>query len=65
MAESRLLTSKEVAARLGVSEWTVWKLRQRGEGPRWVPIRRAVRYRPEDVECWVSERARQREEVAR
>jgi len=33
-------------------------MRHRGEGPKWVRLdSRSVRYRPEDVEAWLEERA--------
>jgi len=33
-------------------------MRHRGGGPRWIRIdARSVRYRPEDVEAWLEERA--------
>lgn len=45
----RPLTDIEVAARLGVSRFTVRSWRLKGEGPRFLKMGRAVRYRPEDV----------------
>ena len=46
----RTLTDVEVAARLGVSRFTVRSWRLKGTGPRFLKMGRAVRYRPEDVE---------------
>ena len=43
------LTDIEVAARLGVSRFTVRSWRLKGLGPRFMKMGRAVRYRPEDV----------------
>jgi predicted DNA-binding transcriptional regulator AlpA len=43
------LTDIEVAARLGVSRFTVRSWRLKGLGPRFLKMGRAVRYRPEDV----------------
>jgi predicted DNA-binding transcriptional regulator AlpA len=43
------LTDVEVAARLGVSRFTVRSWRLKGLGPRFMKMGRAVRYRPEDV----------------
>jgi predicted DNA-binding transcriptional regulator AlpA len=47
--ERRTLTDIEVAARLGVSRFTVRSWRLKGVGPRFLKMGRAVRYRPEDV----------------
>ena len=44
------LTDLEVAARLGVSRFTVRSWRLKGCGPRFLKMGRAVRYRPEDVD---------------
>jgi excisionase family DNA binding protein len=46
----RTLTDIEVAARLGVSRFTVRSWRLKGVGPRFLKMGRAVRYRPEDVQ---------------
>ncbi len=46
----RTLRDVEVAARLGVSRFTVRSWRLKGTGPRFLKMGRAVRYRPEDVE---------------
>ena len=49
-ADRRTLTDIEVAARLGVSRFTVRSWRLKGVGPRFLKMGRAVRYRPEDVQ---------------
>ena len=46
----RTLTDIEVAARLGVSRFTVRSWRLKGTGPRFLKMGRAVRYRPQDVD---------------
>ena len=46
----RTLTDVEVAARLGVSRFTVRSWRLKGVGPRFMKMGRAVRYRPQDVD---------------
>ena len=46
----RTLTDVEVAARLGVSRFTMRSWRLKGLGPRFLKMGRAVRYRPEDVD---------------
>ena len=48
--DRRTLTDIEVAARLGVSRFTVRSWRFKGVGPRFLKMGRAVRYRPEDVQ---------------
>jgi predicted DNA-binding transcriptional regulator AlpA len=49
-SEKRMLTDIEVAARLGVSRFTVRSWRLKGMGPRFLKMGRAVRYRPHDVD---------------
>ena len=44
------LTDVEVATRLGVSRFTVRSWRLKGQGPRFLKMGRAVRYRTEDVD---------------
>ena len=49
-SDRRTLTDVEVAARLGVSRFTVRSWRLKGVGPRFLKMGRAVRYRPQDVD---------------
>ena len=49
-SDKRTLTDVEVAARLGVSRFTVRSWRLKGFGPRFLKMGRAVRYRPQDVD---------------
>jgi excisionase family DNA binding protein len=49
-SDKRTLTDVEVAARLGVSRFTVRSWRLKGLGPRFMKMGRAVRYRPQDVD---------------
>ena len=49
-SDKRTLTDIEVAARLGVSRFTVRSWRLKGTGPRFLKMGRAVRYRPQDVD---------------
>ena len=49
-SDRRTLTDVEVAARLGVSRFTVRSWRLKGVGPRFMKMGRAVRYRPQDVD---------------
>jgi excisionase family DNA binding protein len=48
--ENRTLTDVEVAARLGVSRFTVRSWRLKGVGPKFLKMGRAVRYRSRDVD---------------
>lgn len=48
----RPLTDVEVAARLGVSRFTVRAWRHKGQGPRFLKMGRAVRYRQADIEAF-------------
>ena len=47
-----LLTPKEAAAALAVSERTLWQLKTDGEIPH-VSIGRSVRYDPADLREWI------------
>ena len=49
-AENRTLTDVEVATRLGVSRFTVRSWRLKGQGPKFLKMGRAVRYRVQDVD---------------
>ena len=52
--EQLLLTSKEVAVQLGITEGTLRNWRYEGEGPQYVKLRkRLVRYRPADVQAYI------------
>ncbi len=56
-----LLCDTEVAPKLGVTVFTLRSWRVRSFGPRFVKFGKSksatVRYRPEDVEKWLSEQA--------
>ena len=52
LSDRRTLTDVEVAARLGVSRFTVRSWRLKGVGPRFMKMGRAVRYRPQDVDAY-------------
>ena len=51
-----LLTQRQCAEMLVLSERTLERLRQSGLGPRYLRIRHSVRYRPADVEAWLASR---------
>ena len=52
----RLLTQREAAAVLCLSERTLERLRCTGTGPRFVRAGRCVRYREVDLEAWIAAR---------
>lgn len=53
LAESELLTPKEAAAFLKLSESFLAKARMRGDGPRYRKLSRSVRYTRADLSLWV------------
>jgi predicted DNA-binding transcriptional regulator AlpA len=59
-APTKLLKPRAVAAILGISESSLYKLRRSGEGPAFIDIgsgsKPNVRYRPSDLEKWLSAR---------
>lgn len=57
---TRLLTDHDVAALTGLARSTLAKLRLSGEGPRFVKLGAAVRYRVDDVQAWVAAKPRRR-----
>lgn len=50
-----LLTTAQLSRYLQTAEKTLRQWRWSGQGPRFVKVGRAVRYRPEEVEAWLSE----------
>ena len=54
---SRLMTSKEVAEYLRISESLINSYRAEGIGPVYLKMGKLVRYRLEDVEEWMSKQA--------
>lgn len=51
--DAGLLVIEEVSARLGVPVETLYKWRERGQGPKSARIGRRLRYRSSDVDTWV------------
>ncbi|MGO9597026.1 MAG: helix-turn-helix transcriptional regulator [Isosphaeraceae bacterium] len=49
-----LLNAEEVAAMLGVSERTLWRLLSAGRVPKPVRFGRSTRWRLADVEEWIN-----------
>jgi predicted DNA-binding transcriptional regulator AlpA len=52
----RLLTQRQAAILLCLSERTLERMRLQGNGPSYVKANRSVRYRECDIEAWVSAR---------
>jgi excisionase family DNA binding protein len=52
----RLLTQREAAILLRLSERTLERLRVQGSGPVYVKAGRSVRYREADLEAWIASR---------
>jgi predicted DNA-binding transcriptional regulator AlpA len=58
--QTRVLRTPATAEYVGLSRSTLEKFRLTGEGPKFVRIgARAVGYRIEDLDTWLSERVRQ------
>lgn len=56
-ASDRMLTTRQVAERLGVSPRTVQDWRYRGGGPPGVALgRKTVRYSEAELETWLAEK---------
>ena len=55
-----LLTPQQLAARCGLALSTLAKMRLRGDGPTYVKIGAAVRYRDDDVQTWLAAQPRRR-----
>ena len=54
---TNLVNEAEAARRLGLKPRGLQGLRQSGRGPKFVRISRGcIRYRPEDLDDWISER---------
>lgn len=51
----KLLTVAEVAEYLGVAVELIYRWNTAGTGPARIRVGRTVRYRPSDVEAWLTE----------
>jgi len=51
---TELHTTEQAAELLGLSKNTLNRWRYTGDGPRFVKLGRAVRYRREDLDNWVA-----------
>jgi excisionase family DNA binding protein len=54
-----LLTGREAAALLRLSERTMERHRTSGTGPRYIALGRSIRYRRRDLDAWIDGAARQ------
>jgi predicted DNA-binding transcriptional regulator AlpA len=59
MTVEALLTEAQVSEILGRGVPTLQKDRVAGTGPQFIKMGRLVRYRPSDVQAWLTERVRQ------
>jgi excisionase family DNA binding protein len=50
---SRLITADEVAALLGLSARTVWRMHSAGKLPEPIRLGRAVRWRHKEIDAWI------------
>lgn len=51
-----LIDTGKAAHHLGLAQNTLEKMRVRGDGPQFVKLGRAIRYRVSDLEAYVAER---------
>lgn len=49
------MSTRELAAMIGLGEITLQQMRHRGEGPPFVKLGRRVIYRRADVDAWLAE----------
>ena len=54
MMTQRLLTVKDVAARMSVSVRAVWNYRDAGRMPSPVKVGGAIRWRESDIDLWIA-----------
>lgn len=52
---SKLMTITDLSDYLGIPVNTLYQWRSKGYGPRGVRMGKYVRYRPQDVETWLSD----------
>ena len=57
----KLLTTNELAKFLDVAPYTIYLLRQTGQGPRYLKLGRIIRYKMEDVQTWLEEKTKEKE----
>ncbi len=59
MTERMLLDVRELSQRLGVSQRAIWSWVERGEFPAPIELGRLRRWRLQDIERWLAEKASQ------
>ena len=59
MTPAGLITSGELALRLGIAAQTLAVWRLRGIGPRFLKLGSRVMYDPQDVSAWLNSRRRE------
>jgi len=53
MAVIEMLSAKEVASMLSVTERTLRAWRDAGSGPKWVKVGKVIRYQVKDLLAWL------------
>ena len=53
----KMLTRREVAARLGISERTLDRMAERHDGPPMTRVGRQIRFEESSLKKWIRERA--------
>ena len=56
MTIDQLITARELAPRLGVTEGCLAKWRLTGDGPKFIKVQRRIAYDPADVRDWLDAR---------
>jgi hypothetical protein len=56
MTIEQLLTAKDLAVRIGVTEGALAKWRLAGVGPKHIRVQRRIMYAPADVQHWLEAR---------
>ncbi len=57
--QSTTFTTEQAAEYVGLSSNTLNRWRYTGDGPRYLKLGRAVRYRQADLDAWLDERVRE------
>lgn len=57
--KDKLLSTKELAEYLGISEWTIAHYRTYGTGPEYLKLGNYVRYKVSDIEAWLEKKKRE------
>lgn len=48
-----ILTTREAAEHVRLSQTQLERLRQRGDGPAYIKLGRSIRYRQDDIALWL------------